>query len=380
MLDSIRGGNMKLKKSLIPVLLLGFIISVALSPSIATAQKNRKVKKEKKVEEKFIIPKEVRFVLQQGLVQRQGRQDIPFSIIKHLYFPVFPTLEKIHSVFFFTMMNADLGFMPQAFSVVQETKEEKKKAAPPSKTETPSLQLQASLNVFLQFHHLKDKELEEVFKEVYIPVNLQAESTTYDPEKEEIYSAPYQLPPGDYLLAMAVTSLDLQKIGTFYYEFSLPEMQSIAKKLEATPIFFIKKIKQMPSPETTAEVHKGFFTYSVFQIEPKIENEFSTGENLDILFFILGAKPNEESKFEIEVSYKILKDGESVIPYRPTTHNVPLVSTTLPLKKLVLIKKEGEEDRKESRDLEPGLYTFYLKITDKISGKSLTKNIDIEVK
>ena len=380
---------MKTKNLIISVFILGFVFTLAFSPSIDFAQEE-KIEKEK-AEEKFTIPPEVKLVLAQGLTQRQGRQDIPFFIIKHLYLPA---QENIHSIFLFKMKNASLGFAPQAFSLVEKKPEEEKdvkkeekekeetaeeETPPATQTETPPVRLRANLNVFLQFHRLEKKEPVEVFKEVYIPLDLQAESTSYDPEKEEVYSTAYPLPPGDYMMAMAITSIDLQKIGTLYYEFSLPDVRSFTENLDTTPIFFAQKIKRMASPELTAEVHKDFFTFSVLQVEPKIENVFSPGENLDIFYFIFGAQPNEEGNYDIEVNYEVLKEEENVIRFASTAYNFPFISQLLPMKRSVTIKSKDEE-KQEKKDLEPGTYTFSLKIKDNVTGKTLDKSIDFEIK
>lgn len=375
---------MKIKNMIISHVLLGFFFSLAFSPCIAAPQEKQEEKKEDEVAEKILIPEEVKLVLQEGLVQRQGRQDIPFNIVKHLYLPA---RENVHSIFIFKMKNADMGFAPRVEVPVEEkpeeekTAEEEKKEAPPvSEIETLPVQLQANLNVFLQFHHLNKKESQENIKEVYIPLNLQIEKTSYDPEKEEIYTSAYPLPSGDYLLAMAITSLDLQKIGTSYYEFSLSDIISFKEKLDTTPVFFVKKITQMASPEMTSEIHKNFFTYSILQIEPKIKNVLAKGENLDVFFFIYGVQAKENGKYNIEVNYEVLKEEEKVIRFEPITYSAPIISQPLPMKKTVLIKSEGKEEKRESRDLGPGYYTLSIKIKDNVSGKSLNRNIDFEVK
>lgn len=379
---------MKTKNLIISVFILGFVFTSALSPSIDFAQEEQVEKEES--EERILIPPEVKLVLAQGLAQRQGRQDIPFLIVKHLYLPA---KENMHSIFLFKMKNASLGFAPQAFAFVEKEpeegkdvkKEEKEKEetaerTPPAvQAEPPPARLRANLNVFLQFHRLEKKEPVEVFKEVYIPLDLQAESTSYDPEKEEVYSTAYPLPPGDYMMAMAITSIDLLKIGTLYYEFSLPDVRSFTENLETTPIFFAREIERMTAPELTAEVHKDFFTFSVLHIEPKIENVFSIGEGLDIFYFIFGTQPNEEGNYNIEATYEVLKEEESVIRFQSQPYNFPLVSQVLPMKTRVIIKSEGEE-KKEDKDLGPGIYTFSLKIKDNVTGKTLDKSIDFEIK
>jgi len=365
---------MKPRNFIIPVAIFGFMFSLVFSPYSAVAK--IKMQGAQQAEEKLIIPDEVKSALQQGMATRLGRQDIPFSLIKHLFLPA---RENIHSVFLFKIKNQDIGFAPIGLPPAEEKEEEKAEAPPETETKTPAGPMQASLEVFLQIHQLKKKEPAGIFKEIYIPVNLQVEGTDFDPEKEEMYSSAYPLPPGDYLLAMAVASLDLQRIGTLYYEFTLPALTAGAKEFGTTPIFFVKELKRMPSPETTAEIHKNFFTYSVIQVEPKIENVFAHKENLDIFFFIYGTQPKSDGKFDIVVTYEVLKGEEKAIRFETISYGSPLISQPLPMKQTLVIKSE-EGEKKETKYLEPGSYTLSINVKDNASGKSLSKNIDIEIK
>ena len=374
---------MKTRKSIILFTLSVLVICLLFTSGLAPAQEEKKEEQETEAEEQIIIPQPIKLVLQEGLAQRQSCLDIPFTFVKHYYLPA---RENFHSIFLFKMKNADLGFAPPPAELAVE-KTEEEKIEEEAKKETPTVpeaeaapvQLLARLHVFLQFHLLKEGEPVEIIKEVYIPFNLQVESTAYDPEKEEVYSTGYPLPSGDYLLSMAITSSNLQKIGTSYFEFSLPEESLFIEEMDTTPLFFVKKFKEMDAPETMAEIHQNFFTYSILQIEPKIENVFSQGEDLDILFFIFGSQPNEEGKFDIGVNYEVSKEEESIIRFEPITYPSPLVSQPLPMKRTFMIKSE-EGEKKERKDLDPGIYTLSVNIKDNISGKSLNKGIDFEIK
>ncbi len=367
---------MRFKHLLALAAIVGFSLCL-LAPSVQALQEKNQ---EKKAPESniIIIPDKVKTVLNEGLKTKQPRPDIPFSIVWHIYLPA---RENMHSIFFFKVRNADLGFMPMtAAPQSPETQEEKgQEKAQTQEAEAAPTTLQASGHVFLQFNRLENHIPQELIKEVYIPLNLQVDSSSYDPNKEEIYSTAYPLPPGNYILSMAVTSLNLEKIGTQYFEFSLPNALSYTKELGTTPVFFVKNIKRMPEPETKAEVHKDFFTYSVLRIEPNIEHLFHVGDNLDIFFFIFGAVPDQQGKYNLDVNYEVDKGEEKIIRYATAHYDAPLISQPLPMKKTVLIKK-GEEEKKEQRDIESGQYTLNVNITDKISGRSVTKSINFEVK
>ncbi len=365
---------MKIRNLIIPVLLLGFILNLILSPSLTAELKEKNAQEDKPI----FIPKEIKSIFKEGIKTREARLDIPFTNIKHLYLPA---QESMHSIFIFKVKNADLGFSP--ITSAQDTpkkkeEEEIEKEAPPESEIIPT-KLQSNSHIFLQFNKLEENVPGEMVKEIYIPVNFQVESSSYEPDKEELYTIGYPLLPGNYVLSMAIASENLEKIGTQYFEFSLPNPSSFTDSLGTTPIFFIKSMKRMASAEMKAEVHKGFFAYSVLQIEANVERIFSPGDNFELLFYIFGAQSLENGKYNIEVNYEILKGEEKVIRFAPGNYEIPIIGQPLHLKRTVLIKSEAAE-RQEFRDLEPGKYTLSIKITDKVSGNSIDKSLDFDVK
>jgi hypothetical protein len=378
---------MKNKQLVVLVLCLGLVLSVFLSAGFAMQKDQKdKDKKEGKPEEKIFIPKEVKAVLEQGLASRQPRLDIPFTIFKQYYLPA---QNAIHGIFFFKAKNVDLGFAPApqspAATAAKTEKEKEAQAAPEAQAQPAGIQ--AKFNVFLQFLLEENNAPPKIAREAFVPVALQADNASYDPEKEEWYTVGYTLLPGKYILAMAITSPDLKKIGTYYYEFSFPDAKAFTQSLETTPIFFVKQITKLEVPETRALVHQGVFTYSVLRMEPNLDNVFKAGDSLDIFFFIFGVKPVEakpgeqpqQPQYNIEIRYEVKQGDKAAVRYEPALYSFPLISHALPMKQTVLIKTDKEEKR-EQRDLQAGKYTLSLKITDKVSGMTIDKTIDFEVK
>ena len=358
---------MKNRNLIIPVVLLGLVAVLSLAPTL-TAQEEQQAVQEQKV----VIPDQVRAILQQGAQTRQARLDIPFSFLdKDLYLPA---QANLHKVFFFKIKNADLGFVEPAQPAAKEGETQEVT----SFEAKPNL-LQSRSHVFLHY-----QQLDGTFtKEVYIPLSIQTDGGSYDAEKEEIYTTGYPLAPGNYLLSMAITSPDLQRIGTQDLEFTLPDPMGYTEELGTTPVFFIKKLDRMSAPETRSEIHRGIFTYSVLQIQANLDHTFTTGDNLDVFFSIFGAQANEQGRNDIEITYEVIQGEEAVIRYAVTSYDMALVSQPLPLKKTVLIKttKEGKTtERQEQRDLDPGTYALSITVNDKLSGKTLTKLVNFEFK
>jgi hypothetical protein len=192
----------------------------------------------------------------------------------------------------------------------------------------------------------------------------------------------YPLLPGNYILGMAIASWDLKVIGTQYMEFSLPNPADFQDKMDTTPIFFVNNLQRMSQPEMKVEVHRDYFTYSVLQITPSLDNLFKVGQNLDIFFFIYGSQPKEDGSFDIEATYQVIKDEEPVIKFAGTKYTNPIISQPLPLKKTVIVKtQEGEEtsESKEVKDLEAGQYTLNIELKCLVTGKTTTKTIDFTI-
>lgn len=364
---------MKIKNLIVPALSLVLLMSLASLPSLTAQEKSQE---EQEKETRSIIPETVKAAIQEGIQTRQPRLDFPFTIFKYYYLPA---QQNIHVTLLFKVKNSDLGFAPVTSGIEGQKKKQEKEEEALSIFETTPSKLNAQAHVFLQLNKLEDNNPGELVKEIYIPFNLEVDGASYESDKEEIYTTGYPLPPGDYFLTMALSSQKFEKIGTQYWELSLPNPLSFSGELDTTPIFFAQKIEQMPAAEAQAMIHKGFFTYSILKIEPNLENVFSPKDNLDPFFLIFGAKPNEQGKFDIEINYEVYKGEEIHIHFQSQTYDAPLISQPLPLKKTVLIKSEQGE-KKETRDLEAGSYTLSLKIKDKISGNSITRTIGFEVK
>ena len=366
---------MNVKRTVVAAIVTVMVFGLFANFSQA-AQDKDKDKQAVKQEEKVYIPPQVKTIMQEGMAARKGRQDIPFSILKNF---VFPAAQNLHAVFLFKAKNSDLGYVsaPAAPATQAPAQGDQAQAGQVQAPAAPPLQ--ANVIVFLQFLQMENGAPTKTVREIHIPALLQADSATYDPDTEEWYSTGYPLPAGNYLLAMALASPDLKKVGVGYYEFSLPDAANLQDRLETTSIFFIKKIDQMQAPETRASVHKGCFMYSVLQIVPNIESVVAPGEFVEILYYIFGAKPNDLQKNDIEAAYEVKQADKAAIKWAVQNYDFALVSQPLPLKQTVRIKNDQGE-KQEIRDLPAGKYTLVISIKDKIGGSTIEKTLDFEVK
>jgi hypothetical protein len=364
--------EMNSKKLALVAVLAVVIMSALAQPGLAQAQKQTQEK------EKIYIPKDVKAVLEQGLAARQGVPVIPVTVSSHYFFPYYRVPGLMHNVFELKVKNADLSFAPVKSAAAPAAKAEEKKETTEAFEAVPASDMQVQFDLFLQFRQVENNVPGKIAKEVFIPTEIIIPADEYKPDTEEVYYVGYDLPPGSYLLALAVRSMDQKKTGTTYYEFSTPDWSKLEGKIETTPIIIDKEIGQMPSQETRTILHRGFFTYLVLKITPNIPKAIPQKSNLELLYFVMGAKANDQGKFALETGMEVKQGDTLMIKYAPTVYDLPYVSLPLPLKQ-TLKKTSGTAETTEVKDLAPGKYTLSVKITDKMSGGSVDKTVDFDV-
>jgi hypothetical protein len=319
-----------------------------------------------KTEEEIVkIPKEVQSVMEANLPNREPRLDIPLSYMETLYFPY---QDDYYTVFIFKIKNGSLGYT--ASLLAEEKKMANEKEMQEKEIQEQEQTLSCNADFFFRIYSLKkDGEIKEIHKEIYLPYDDQMSSLDYNEEEENFYSFGTIFPPGRYLLSAAAASLDLTKIGLIFQEFNLPAPSDFRKNLKITPLFFVKSLKRMPSPDSAIILYKNRFHYATLEIEPHIEHPFSPQEKLDILYFILGLEPGEDGKYAFQVSYTYKKGEEDVVKFEPRVENVPAPIVSVPL------GLSFEDNR-----LEPGEYILEISIKDQNSKREGKGNIPFNLK
>ena len=358
---------MNMKKTMIPVLVAGFVIGL-LAPVLSAAPQQAQQKQEKQDKpaatpappQRIIIPKEVKDVMQQNLAARQSREDFPFAVTKTLNLPA---RDGAYIFFFMKMKDSDLGF-----------------AATP---QVPD-KMRAVFDVFLQFYKIDGQPQPQLLREVYCPTTLEEATATFNPNKEENFSVGYPLLPGTYVAALAVTTHDLKKIGVQYQEFVLPNPQTFTKELDTTPLVFVSDVQENKPVEVIPALHRNTFRYATWELALNLDNSSKVGDEMETFFFIYGAQPNEQGRYNIECQYEVSKEQQPAIKFAPQAYLTPFIDQSLPMKQTLITKTTDEKgvatEKQSVQDLPVGTYTFTVKITDKVSGRTCAKSVDFTVK
>ena len=341
---------MRTSKTILAALTFLFIVSV-LALSVQAAPGPQKGKQEPKAPGKASMPKEIAAVIQEGLATRQGRQDIPFSFFKQL---ILPAQEKnLYPVFFFKAKNGDLGYAPSV---------------------SGSGEMETTLLSFFEF---LQPDAAGALKPMFGGRSqnvLTTDAAGYSADKEDWYSFGLALRAGKYTLALVLSTPDMKKLSVCYSDVTLPGPEVYETTLWPTDPVIVTAMDQV-EPDQRPMIHRGYFTWGAAKIVSSSNAEVRSGENLEILFFVLGASAKDPAAqrplFDLEVNFEVQDEsGKAAIKWAPSSYEIYLVNQPLPLvQTLQKVDEKGTVLSSEKKPLPAGKYNLLVTVLDKVSGK-----------
>jgi len=339
---------------------LAILVAMTVSAQAASGIQARKA--EAKPPAKASMPKEVLALVQEGLATRQGRQDFPFTIFKQLVLPA--QGKDLFPVFFFKAKNGDLGYAPSA---------------------TGSGEMEANLNAFIQLFQTDATGALKPFMGGKPMAALKLPGEGYSPEAEEWYSLGLTLPSGNYAIALVLASPDMKKMSVAYADVTLPSVDSLQGALWTSEPVIIKAMDQVEQ-EQRITIHRGNYRWGALQVVPNISAETPAGENLEILFFVLGAAPKDATAprpvNDLEVNFEVqTADGKPAIKWAPQPYESFFINQPLPLlQTLQTTDEKGTVIKTEKKPLPAGKYVLLCQVTDKVAGTKGDTKVAFEVK
>lgn len=338
-----------------------FVVAGVLAVSVQAAPGPQKGKPEAKAA-KATMPKEIAAVIQEGLATKQGRQDFPVTFFKTLVLPA--QQNNLYPVYFFKVKNGDLGYAPSA---------------------SGSGQMETTVNAFFQFYQ---PDATGALKPRFggkAQALLTTDGNGYAPDKEDWYSFGLAMPAGQYTMAFVLGSADMKKLSVAYSDVTLPAADALAAALLPTDPVIVVAMDQV-DPDQRPTIHRGCFTWGAAKVVANAAYEVGSGENLEILFFVLGAAVKdpaaERPVLDLEVNFEVLgEDGKPVIKWAPQNYELYLVNQPLPLfQTLQTMDEKGTVTKTEKKPLGAGKYTLAVNILDKVSGKKGETKLAFSVK
>jgi hypothetical protein len=193
------------------------------------------------------------------------------------------------------------------------------------------------------------------------------------------------LPSGQYTMAMVLTTPDMKKLSVGYTDITLPAAESRADSLWPTDPVIVTAMDQV-EPDQRPTIHRGYFTWGAAKVVANAACEVGSGENLEILFFVLGASPKDPADprpvLDLEVSFEVQdQEGKPAIKWAPQSYELYLVNQPLPLfQTLQKMDEKGTVLSTEKKALPAGTYSLAVKIVDKVSGKKADTKMAFAVK
>jgi hypothetical protein len=351
-----------MKKAIATLICAGVVFG--LVAGIANAAPDKK--KSEAAQDKFIIPKEVKATIEAGLATRQAAVNtFPFAVSQTLTMPGPQQITYIYLLL--NIKNADMGYAAPATPAVVD-----------STGNVAPTNLQTKIHTFVQFYAVENGVPGKLVKEIYIPASFEFDAAGYNPEATEWYSFGYPLNPGHYLAAIALSSEDMKRGGVQYYEFTVADPASFTENLETSSILLMKGFEQVENPETKAELHRGLLAWSIARITPNLAKTIKVGESLDMFFFIYGARPDAAGKVNLTIDFEVRQGDKAQIRFAPGEFQSQLISLPLPMKQTLEIRT-GDKVETKQQDLPAGTYLMNFKITDKISGLKVEKQLEFIV-
>ncbi len=333
-----------------------------MTVSAQTAAGIQGKKQEAKPPAKAGMPKEVAALIQEGLATRQGRQDMPFALFKNLVLPA--QNNNLYPVFFFKAKNGDLGYAPSA---------------------SGSGEMETTLNAFFQFFlHDATGALKPHWGGKPLAV-LKTGGEGYNPEAEDWYSFGLTMPAGTYTLALVLASPDMKKMSVGYTDVTLPGPESLQGTVWPTDPVIVKSMEQV-EPDQRPTIHRGSYLWGALQVVANVSGETALGENLEVLFFVLGAAAKDPTAprpvNDLEVNFEVQSaDGKPAIKWAPQAFESFFINQPLPLlQTLQTTDEKGAVIKTEKKPLPAGKYQLVCQITDKVAGTKAETKAAFEVK
>jgi hypothetical protein len=214
---------------------------------------------------------------------------------------------------------------------------------------------------------------------------LKTDGAGYSPDKEDWYSFGLGMAAGKYTLAMVLATPDMKKLSVGYCDITLPGTDAYATALWPTEPIIVTGMDQV-EPDQRLTIHRGYFTWGAAKVVSNTACEVGSGENLEILFFVLGAAPKDPTSakplLDLEVNFEVQgEDGKPMIKWAPQPYELYLINQPLPL--FQTLQKQDEKGTvlsTEKKALPAGKYILVVNVNDKTSGKKADTKMAFSVK
>jgi hypothetical protein len=193
------------------------------------------------------------------------------------------------------------------------------------------------------------------------------------------------VPGGEYDLFIAVKEKSTgdrkqppQKVGLLQHDLSVPDFNK--PELQTSSVIVAQSVEPVATAMSNEQQQENPYTFGTMKIVPSTEPKFQKTGELQVVFWIYGATTDASKKPDVQVEYNFHQKTAEGEKYFNKTAPQQLNATTLP----------PQFDMAAGHQLPGSLvvplasfpagdYRLEIKVTDKPSGKSLTRDVAFSV-
>jgi hypothetical protein len=170
------------------------------------------------------------------------------------------------------------------------------------------------------------------------------------------------LKAGKYTIRVAALDAKTGKGSSASYPMEMPDFST--GQLSVSELMVLHDVVTGVKPDPKGALDA--FTIGGTQIVPRFTRVFTKAETVDLLAFAYDAQVDAAGKTQVLTQFNVMKDGKRFTGSAEQTFDTPIATP--------------EAGPVPLSDFVPGKYVVQLKVTDKLAGKTITKEGTFEVK
>jgi hypothetical protein len=201
--------------------------------------------------------------------------------------------------------------------------------------------------------------------------------------KPQVLQRAFAVSPGDYDVYVAVKekaaagATASPKIGVLKHELTVPSLDA---EFTTSSVITASKIDVLQAELTPDRQAENPYTFGTIKIAPSLDNKFKKSEEFNIMFWIYGAGADASKKPNVEVEYGFhQKTAEGEKFFNKTEPQIMNAETLPPQFDLAAGHQLTGSLAVPLASFPEGDFRLELKVSDKVSGKSVTRESTFSV-
>ena len=220
----------------------------------------------------------------------------------------------------------------------------------------------ATLNLYARISS-PSGQLVESFEEVIsrdIPASLLQKTL----DQSSIFQKAVPMRPGLYRLDVVVKDTQSGNVGVIQTALRVPRFED--ETLGASTLILADKIESVPA----SQIGAGPFVLGSYKVRPRLSRQFTSSENLGLFLELYNLQTDEAlRKSNILVTYKLTKNHEQVWQASESTDSIRQTGEQVTLNRSIPLAAFA-----------PGRYSLEVLVHDRVSGQSLSRTADFQLK